>query len=74
MNALGLLLTPHDKVMMAMLQPLGIEKGRPFQPGEREKHNLTEGATLGELMARNLQVNQTNLSSTAAGCCRIPAD
>ena len=27
----------HDRVMMAMLKPLGIEKGKPFNPDDRQK-------------------------------------
>jgi hypothetical protein len=46
-----------DKIMMAMSRPLGIEKGRPFPQSEREQRILIEGAALGELMVRNLQVN-----------------
>ncbi len=26
----------HDRFFMAMLKPLGIEKGRPFQPDSRQ--------------------------------------
>jgi hypothetical protein len=37
---------------MAMLRPLGIEKGKPFQPDERQKRILTEGAFVGEAMAK----------------------
>jgi hypothetical protein len=47
----------QDKVWMAMLEPLGIAKGKPFSPDQRQKHILREGAALGELMARNNQVN-----------------
>lgn len=47
----------QDKVWMAMLEPLGIVKGQPFSPDERQRRILREGAALGELMARNLQVN-----------------
>jgi hypothetical protein len=47
----------QDKVWMAMLEPLGIMKGQPFSPNERQTRLLKEGAALGELMARNLQVN-----------------
>jgi len=36
---------------------LGIEKGKPFHPDAREKSILLKGAAMGELMARNLQVN-----------------
>jgi hypothetical protein len=42
----------RDKVMFGMLVPLGIEKGKPFNPTERQKKILTEAAQLGELMAR----------------------
>ena len=46
-----------DKAWMAMIQPLGIEKGKPFQPDARQKTALLKGAVMGELMIRNLQVN-----------------
>ncbi|MFE4444810.1 DUF1254 domain-containing protein [Streptomyces sp. NPDC056820] len=46
-----------DKAFMAMLEPLGIAKGRPFAPDERQRRILEEGAALGELFARNNQVN-----------------
>ena len=42
----------HDRVMMAMLKPLGIEKGKPFNPDERQKTILTEAAMVGEAMAK----------------------
>jgi hypothetical protein len=42
---------------MAMLEPLGIAKGKPFQPDTRQKEILLKGAAMGELMTRNLQVN-----------------
>ena len=45
-----------DKAWMAMLRPLGIEKGTPFQPDARQTPILLKGAAMGELMARNLQV------------------
>ena len=32
---------------MAMLEPLGIEKGKPFAPDARQKRILEEGALLG---------------------------
>ena len=47
----------QDKVWMAMLEPLGIKKGEKFNPDERQTKILTEGAAMGELMTRNLQVN-----------------
>ena len=46
-----------DKAWMAMLLPLGIEKSKPFTPDERQQALLLKGAAMGELMARNLQVN-----------------
>lgn len=42
----------QDRVMMAMLKPLGIEKGRPFAPDARRTALLTEAAFVGEAMAR----------------------
>jgi hypothetical protein len=41
----------RDKVMLGMLVPLGIEKGKPFNPTERQKRILAEAAQVGELMA-----------------------
>ncbi len=40
-----------------MLKPLGIAKGKPFNPDDRLKSILAKGAAMSELMARNLQVN-----------------
>jgi hypothetical protein len=45
-----------DKPFMAMLEPLGIAKGKPFEPDERLQKILLKGAAMGELMTRNLQV------------------
>ena len=42
----------RDRFFMAMLKPLGIEKGQPFKPDERQKKILTEGAFVGEAMAK----------------------
>lgn len=47
----------QDKVWIAMLKPLGVELGKPFEPDERQTRILTEGAALGELMLRNIQIN-----------------
>lgn len=47
----------QDKVWMAMIEPLGIRKGEPFNPDDRQKKILLEGAALGELMMRNIQIN-----------------
>src|SRR6476620_5529714 len=42
----------RDRFFMAMLRPLGIENDKPFQPDERQKKILTEGAFVGEAMAK----------------------
>jgi len=47
----------QDKVWMAMLEPLGIVKGKEFNPDDRQTKILLEGVAMGELMLRNLQTN-----------------
>lgn len=47
----------QDKIMIAMLEPLGIVTGEPFAPTDDQVKLLTEGAALGELMVRNIQIN-----------------
>ena len=42
----------RDRLFVAMLKPLGIEKGKPFQPTEQQKKILTEAALVGEAMAK----------------------
>jgi hypothetical protein len=42
----------RDRFFMAMLKPLGIEKGKPFKPDERQTKILTDGAFVGEAMAK----------------------
>jgi hypothetical protein len=42
----------RDRLIMGMLQPLGIEKGKPFLPSDRQKKILTDASLTGELMAR----------------------
>jgi hypothetical protein len=42
----------RDRIMMAMLRSLGIEKGKPFQPDARVKALLTEATLVGEAMAK----------------------
>lgn len=41
----------EDRLFMAMLKPLGIEKGKPFQPDAAQTRALTDGAEIGQLMA-----------------------
>lgn len=42
----------RDRYWLAMLKPLGIEKGKPFKPSERQKKILIEAALVGEAMAK----------------------
>ncbi|HVT89165.1 MAG TPA: DUF1254 domain-containing protein [Tepidisphaeraceae bacterium] len=42
----------RDRMILAMLVPLGIEKGKPFNPDDRQKKILIDAANVGELMAR----------------------
>jgi hypothetical protein len=42
----------RDRFFVAMLRALGIEKGKLFNPDERQKKILTEAALVGEAMAK----------------------
>jgi hypothetical protein len=42
----------RDRFFMAMLKPLGIEKGKPFKPDARQTRLLAEAARVGEAMAK----------------------
>jgi len=42
----------RDRFFMAMLKPLGIEKGKPFNPTAEQEEILTEAALVGEAMAK----------------------
>jgi len=42
----------RDRFFMAMLKPLGIEKGKPFKPTARQQKILADAAVTGELMAK----------------------
>ncbi|MBL9126593.1 MAG: DUF1254 domain-containing protein, partial [Verrucomicrobiales bacterium] len=42
----------RDRFFLAMLKPLGIEKGRPFDPDARQRRILTEAALVAEQMAK----------------------
>ena len=55
----------HDRFFMAMLKPLGIEKGKPFQPDSRQTAMLEEAAALGDAMARNVMYEGTQRISGA---------
>jgi hypothetical protein len=42
----------RDRIMMAMLRSIGIEKGKPFKPTDRQVKILTEATLVGEAMAK----------------------
>ena len=43
---------PRDIFFHAMLRPLGLQKGKPFKPDARQQKILTDGALVGEAMAK----------------------
>jgi hypothetical protein len=49
----------RDRIMHDMLQPLGIEKGQPFQPTDRQKKLLEEATVIGEIMTKNIDFSKT---------------
>jgi hypothetical protein len=59
----------RDRIMMAMLRSLGIEKGKPFNPDARMKKLLTEATLIGEAMAKanDFDKRQMELSHYADG-------
>ena len=44
---------------MNMLRPLGIEKGKPFQPTDRQRKILEEATVVGEIMTKNIDFSKT---------------
>jgi hypothetical protein len=44
----------RDRMLVAMIKPLGIEKGRPFRPDARQVKLLEQASVVGEAMARCL--------------------
>lgn len=48
----------RDRLIMAMLKPLGIEKGKEFNPTERQKKILIDAALVGEAMAKANSFNK----------------
>jgi hypothetical protein len=42
----------RDRLILAQLRFLGIEKGKPFKPDARQRKILAEGAEVGEAMAK----------------------
>ncbi len=50
-----------DKIMMAMLAPLGIVKDEPFSPDERQREILKEGAAMGSNSRYHLKPNNSSI-------------
>jgi hypothetical protein len=50
----------RDRFVVATLAPLGIEKGKPFAPDERQKKILTEAARIGELTIKAAVATRRN--------------
>jgi hypothetical protein len=48
----------RDRIMVAMLRPLGIEKGKPFLPDERQTKILKQAAVVGDAMAKSLSYSK----------------
>jgi hypothetical protein len=44
----------RDRLVLGMLHPLGIEKGKAFNPDARQQQILIEAAEVGEVMARTI--------------------
>jgi len=55
----------RDRFFMAMLKPLGIEKGKEFKPDARQRTILEEGARVGEAMARTILFDAEERFSSA---------
>lgn len=49
----------RDRMMHDMLRPLGIEKGKPFNPTEDQKKILEEAVIVGEIMTKNIDFSKT---------------
>jgi hypothetical protein len=45
---------PRDRIMMSMLDSLGLRKGEAFNPDDRQKALLKEAAVVGEAMTKGL--------------------
>ena len=46
-------LAERDRLFMYWLRTLGIERGKPFEPNEKQTAALLDGAKVGELMAKS---------------------
>ena len=55
----------RDRFFMAMLKPLGIEKGKPFKPDARQRAILEEAARLGDAMGAHDALRRRSSASPA---------
>ena len=55
----------RDRLILAQLRFLGIEKGKPFKPDQRRKRILEQAAVVGEAMAK--RTHPTSASSRLSG-------
>ncbi len=55
----------RNRLLMAMLAPLGIEKGKPFAPDTRQQRILEEAVVVGEAMAKALDFDKSRLADAA---------
>lgn len=55
----------RDRIMLDMLRPLGIQKGQPFSPDERQKALLEDAVVVGEIMVKSIGFNKTQRLSQA---------
>lgn len=53
----------RDRFYMAMLKPLGIEKGKAFNPTPEQTRILTEGVLVGEAMAKANDFDKSRLEA-----------
>lgn len=51
-------LAARDRFFMYWLRTLGIERGKPFEPNERQTAALLDGAKVGEMMAKSFVFNE----------------
>ena len=49
----------RDRIMHDMLRPLGLEKGKPFEPTARQKQILEEATVVGEIMTKSIDFSKT---------------
>lgn len=56
----------RDRIMHDMLRPLGIEKGRPFEPTSQQRKILEQAVVMGEAMVKNIDFNKTERLPHAA--------